>query len=206
MNRSPLRHPVVIGGVVMGLLAVTVLNLKTFLPGGSLLQRGGNHAAGYLTPPSDLADVVREAVSGDAAAPGLAASAAAEVGGLARDPFSGIARRPVAPRPRAAAPEAPRAPRPTPLACTAVMLGGTSPLALIDGKACRPGDLVRGHQVLSISPDGVRLKRPDGGELTLAVGAARADSATFHVVTETRIKTGTGETRLADDPVERNPR
>lgn len=206
MNRSPLRHPVVVGGVVMGLLAVTVLNLKTFLPGGKLLQRGGDRTAGYLTPPSDLADVVREAVAGDAASLGAAAMATAEAAGLARDPFSGAARRPVAPRQRAAAPAARPAPTPAALACTAVMLGGASPLALIDGEACRPGDQVRGHQVLSISPDGVRLRRPDGGELTLAVGAARADSATFHVVTEARFKTGTGETRLADDPVERNPR
>lgn len=206
MNRSPLRHPVVIGGVVMGLLAVTVLNLKTFLPDGRLLQRGAERTAGYHVPPADLADVVREALAGELGKAGLATSTTAEGLALARDPFTGVKARPTAPRPRPTAPAASRTPKPSPLACTAIMLGGIDPVALIDGLACRPGDRVRGLEVVSIAHDGVLLKRPDGGELTLAVGSARADSASFHVVSETRMKDGAGETRLTVDPVERNPR
>lgn len=205
MNRSPLRHPVVIGGVVTGLLAVTVLNLKTFLPDGRLLQRGGERTAGYHVPPSDLADVVREALAGELGKAGLASASAADALALARDPFTGVTARPAVPRPRPTAPAAARTPKPSPLVCTAIMLGGNDPVALIDGRACRPGDRVRGLEVLSITPDGVRLKRPDGGDLTLTVGPARADSATFHVVSETRMKRGAGDTRLSVDPVERNP-
>ncbi len=205
MNRSLLRHPVIIGGVVVGLLAVTVLNLRTFLPGGAGHQRA-NSALGYLVPPADLADVVRDAQAGETAHSGLATAGTGDIPGLARDPFSGGTVRPETPRPRRASATPRPARKPDPLVCTAVMLGGLQPLALIGGQAYRPGEEVRGNEVLTIDTDGVRLRRPDGKELLLAVGSARPDSATFHVVTRTRTDAGSGETRLAADPVERNKR
>ncbi|MEZ4387275.1 MAG: hypothetical protein R3D98_06790 [Candidatus Krumholzibacteriia bacterium] len=210
MNRSPLRHPVVVGGVVLGLLAVTVLNVRTFLPDGRLLRRGASSEAGYLIPPPDLADVVRDAVYGEGGRTRAAGGRAADEPGLLRDPFSGGTLQPdqvVTPTPtQTATPRPRRKPGPDPLVCTAVMLGGQQPLALIGGQAYRPGERVRGHEVLSIGTDGVRLRRPDGGELDLTVGPARADSTGFHVVTGSRIEAGTGDTRLAADPGERNER
>lgn len=204
MTRSPLRHPVVIGGVVVGLLAVATLNFMTFAPDRRGRSHRGGGADGYLTPPDDLASMVDDARRGPRGPAGTGAVRASAGGELMRDPFSGVARQ---------APTAAPAPRrnrsrrtATALTCSAVMLGGERPVALISGRAYQPDQVVRGHTITAITADGVTLRRPDGGELVLAVGPARGDSLSFHVVTTLPAPDSAGETRLAPDTDERNDR
>jgi hypothetical protein len=206
--RSPLKHPVVISGVVLGLLAVALLNLHTFMGEGQLLGRGAERSTADLTPPADLSDVVHQAVRDQAGGPRVAGAAAGSGGGsgLVRDPFSGGTVRPEATVPRVAQPRPQRAPEPKPLVCAAVMLGGEQPLALIDGEARRPGQTVRGYLLLDITTTAVRLQRPDGSVLVLPVGQATSDTSGFHLVTGTVIDAGSGDTGLEVDPDERNDR
>jgi len=206
VNRSLLRHPVVIGGVVVGLLAVTVLNLRTFTPAGRLAGHGVDRAVGHLVPPSDLSDVVRDAVYGNGEGRGLAQAGNGSSPSLMRDPFSGGTVKPQVVSQAKPRPRAPRASKAAPLVCTAVMLGGQEPLALIAGKAYGPGDKVRGLEVLAINTEGVRLRQADGDETLLAVGPGLADSTSFHVVTRTHEPADAGVTRLATDRPERNQR
>jgi hypothetical protein len=207
VNRPLLRHPAVIGGVIVGLLAVVALNIRTFASGRSFLDRGAGQARDYLVPPDDLSDVVHQAVYGEASDRGPAVAAAAAGPGLARDPFSGATTRPSAPAAPSPRRAPTRAPAPsTPLVCTAVMLGGQEPLALIDGETRHPGDSVRGHEIVSIAADGVLLRRADGREIMLAVGPAASDSTGFHVVTGKQIGSSRGDTRLATESTERTER
>ncbi len=206
MNRSPLRHPAVVGGAAVGLAVIAVLNFQTFAAGSWFGASAGDPARDHLVPPSDLDDVVQEALCGDTRDPGLAL--AGRVGGPAvtRDPFTGgealatpVVRAPdAAPRPRRSAPR--------PLACTAVMLGGEAPLALINGEAYRLGDRVRGQAIVAIATDGVTLLRDDGHQTVLAVGPPPDGSSGYHVVTETLTDEDRGSTRLADDSAERTDR
>jgi len=119
--RSPLKHPVVISGVVLGLLAVALLNLQTFMGEGKLLGRGAERSSADLAPPADLSDVVYQAVRGQAGGPRVAGAAVGpgDGSGLVRDPFSGGTVRPEATVPRVAQPRPQRAPKPKPLICAA---------------------------------------------------------------------------------------
>jgi len=184
----------VILGVVAGLLAVGVLNLQTFGPRLGLLGSRGDQAPDPLVPPPDLEMVVQAARDGS----GPRAFAAAGGGGAAvsmRDPFTrGAVPAAAAPAP---APSRRRATAPAPLVCSAVLLGGERPLALIDGEPVGPGDRVRGLEILTIAADGVRLCGPDGEEITLAVGTQATADGTYHVVTGTRAAHAEGQTRLS---------
>jgi hypothetical protein len=192
---TPLKHPAVVLGVAVGLVAVGLLNLRTFGPELKLFGARHDDRSTHLTPPDDLEDVVRSAVAGRG--PGdLALAGDGAAGTLLRDPFTRASSRPqVAPvrterrtRPRPAVPA---------LECSAVLLGGERPLALIGGESYGPGDRVRDHEILTIDADGVRLRRPDGGELVLAVGPPQTDPPAYHLVTETRNDDDAGQTRLS---------
>ncbi|MBD3222918.1 hypothetical protein GF314_16945 [bacterium] len=206
MNRSLLRHPAVIGGVAVGLVVIAVLNFQTFAAGSWFGSGGGDQGADHLVPPSDLDDVVKDALRSGTRDPGLAL--AGSVGGPAvtRDPFTGgVATAPVAAREPEASPR-PRPSAPRPLVCTAVMLGGESPLALVNGEAYRVGDRLRGQEIVAIETDGVTLLRDDGRQTVLAVGPPRDGDSGYHVVTETLTDEDQGSTRLAGDSSERTDR
>lgn len=206
MNSSLLRHPAVVAGVVVGLLAVIALNLRTFGPARRLAGHGIDRAVGHLVPPADLSQVVHDAVYGDDTGRGVALAGGGQGMGLARDPFSGAS---LAPRTVVTAPvksHTPSKQRQEPLSCTAVMLGGARPLALVGGKAYGPGDRVRDQEVVAITTEGVRLRDRKGRETLLAVGPAPADSTSFHVVTRPVDRSDAGVTRLATDRPERTDR
>ncbi len=193
-RRTPLKHPVVILGVAAGLLAVGVLNLQTFGPRLGLLGAGGDQAPDPLVPPPDLEMVVQAARDGSGPRPFATAGDGGATVSM-RDPFtSGPSPAPPGPAP-APSRRAPAAA--APLVCSAVLLGGERPLALIDGHAAGPGDQVRGHEILTISTDGVTLRAPDGDQITLAVGPQTLADGAYHVVTGTRPADAGGQTRLS---------
>jgi len=206
VNSSLLRHPAVIAGVVVGLLAVAMLNLRTFGPARRLAGHGVDRAVGHLVPPSDLSAVVHAAVYGGTPGRGLAQAGGGQGLGPARDPFTGATTAPRVVTPEPPRPRASRPAPPQPLTCTAVMLGGARPLALMGGKAYSLGDRVRGHEVVAITTEGVRLRDTAGHETVLAVGPAPADSTSFHVVTRPVAPADAGVTRLATDRPERTDR
>jgi hypothetical protein len=182
--------------VACGLLAVVALNLQTFGPRLGWLAGDDRADPDALAIPEDLDAVVHGAVR--SGTPGAVATGAAATGAAPlRDPF----RAPAAPRPaparRPARAPARAAAEPEPLRCTAVLLGGERPLALIAGATHGPGDAVRGHEILRITADGVRLRSPAGEVVDLRVGAGAEPDTTYHVVTETRGASGAGQTSLA---------
>lgn len=205
MKRSLLRHPAVIGGVVLGLMAVTVLNLETFASGRWFGPDADEASASHLVPPADLEEVVRGAVAARNRDTGLAL--AGSLGGptITRDPFTGSVAAP-APTTAKPASRAASRPKPAPLQCTAVMLGGRRPLALIDGESHGPGDSLGPWTIDAIDTEGVTLVRKDGRQKRLAVGPARDDEARYHVITEAEVGNDRGKTRLEDSSAERTHR
>ena len=193
-RRTPLKHPAVILGVAAGLLAVGVLNLQTFGPRLGLFGSRGDQPADPLIPPPDLEMMVKDARAG-AEARTLATAGGGGVPATMRDPFASgpvaVTAAPERARPR------PTAASPAPLVCSAVLLGGERPLALIDGHPAGPGDRVRGHEVLAVAADGVTLRAPGGEEIILAVGPQAAADGAYHVVTGTRAADEEGQTRLS---------
>ena len=89
MNPSLLRNPRVVAAVLLGLVAVIVLNVKTFAPRQGLFRRAADPMADHLAPPADLDEVVRGAVAGDNKTRQFAVAGASPGLGLSRDPFSG---------------------------------------------------------------------------------------------------------------------
>ncbi len=192
-NRSSLRNPAVIAVVVVALGAVVVLNLRTFAPKQGARGRAAAGQFGQPALPSDLDAVVRDAALGLAAPADSVAEIAADRIVLGRDPFASGAKVTAtsAPTRRTSTRRAPR----SSLTCSAVLLGGERPVALIDGKAYGPGDVIRGHEVLSVDTEGVRLREPAGGELRLAIDTGESGDS-YHVVTRTQTREDRGLTRL----------
>jgi len=192
-RKTPLKHPAVVIGVLCGLVAVGALNLQTFGPRLGLFGDRTAQPADPLIPPPDLEAVVQDAVQ-DAGRRPVATAGGSGWPAIARDPFASGA--PAPPAPAAAVRKQPDR-KPDPLVCSAVLLGGARPLALIDGESHGPGDSVRGLEILTIDADGVRLRKPDGSELVLAVGPPRDEPSAYHLVTETRSAADAGQTSLA---------
>ncbi len=197
-NRAPLRHPGVIAGTAFGLLVVGALNLHTFAPGGRLLGLGGGRADTHLTPPSDLEEVVGDAVRAQRDRSALATAQQNGAGAVVRDPFSGSA--PTAPPPTPTAPRAaaPRRSAGQALVCSAVLLGGQTPLAVFGEHAYKPGDRVQGHEIVAIDVEGVHLRGADGRPWVLAVGAEQDATAGFHLVTGPSDDASRGATQLIE--------
>lgn len=207
-KRALLRNPVVVGGVVIGLAAVVLLNLKTFGSSGRMLRRCVQQAENHLAPPSDLGSIVRDAVQGDADGRRLVAQASqAGWPALGRDPFSGGTQSPTAPPATKTRTKRSRRNPTRSLTCSAILLGGSRPLALIDGASYGPGDRVRDCEVTSIDTRAVRLRRTDGREIVLEVGSPASKAENYHLVTESRANQDRGQTCLAGaDRAERNER
>jgi hypothetical protein len=201
VKRSLLRHPAIIAGVVLGLAAVTVLNIKTFASGRWFAADSAERIANHLLPPADLDLVVQAALNEELGPRRRMASAGLGGPAITRDPFSGGAASRPAP---AAATPAKKSAAPEPLVCTAVMLGGREPLALINGHTHRPGDRLRGEEIVRIDTEGVTLVRADGRQRRLAVGPDTDQKPAYRVVTGPSTDQDRGETHLAGELPERN--
>jgi hypothetical protein len=161
-RRTNLSHPGVIVGVLAMLAVIIVVNVRTFGPQRAGAQRADAvRVQAHPAIPLDLEEVLQQ--SGRAAGH-LGVQRTGPRPDLLRDPFvagsSTPARSPDAePKSRSVA-RTTAAARGGALACTAVMLGGGAPAALIDGRLCRVGDRVRQFSVERIDARGVTL----GGE------------------------------------------
>ena len=155
-----LKHPVVIVGLVLGAVAVAVLNIQTFGPGQRPTHRVQAAAQNMPALPPDLALLVQAAVSGQSSSNGEQQKR--RLPQLERDPFrvdTGIAPPPDPQAPAAAAPVKPRG-----LVCSAVMTGGKRPSAMINGKFYSPGDRVEGWTLAWIATNGVTLQNSKGAK------------------------------------------
>ena len=206
-RRLSLKSPPVIAAVGIGLVVVVVINLRTF--GVSLPGAVGGRTQRTTDPPAP----VDLQLAGESMVPldRLLAAPAAPRPDLARDPFGcrkAAPRMPAteAPRDAVAVPAKPRS-RPGELFCSAVLLGGERPLALIDGRALGVGERVRGYEVREIGPTGVLLAGRGDKTLRLPVGTGSDRSGSFRVVTSLRSPADQGATSLAEQrQTERKPR
>ncbi len=150
------KDPRLIVGVVIAVAVVVVFNARTFAP--DLFQSGGMAGlpGAQMSESSDLTDLIREATRqagalGDST--GMAAPqqpVAMAWSGLGRDPFLGQIASPVTSTQK-------KRKAPPPLTCSAVLIAGEAPTAIINGKSLRAGQTVRGYTIVSINTDGVRL-------------------------------------------------
>jgi hypothetical protein len=197
----------VIAGVCIAAAVVVVLNLRTFgvgLPGpvGGVVRQ-----AQHPSPPANL----QLASESHVPLAEILARPAPTRPGLLRDPFE-VRQAPATavvnnlapaaepePEPEAKpAAKTPRKAKPGELLCSAVLLGGERPLALIEGKAYAAGDRVGKYQVQEIKATGVMLIAAGGRTLRLPVGPDSSGAASFKVVTSLSSPADRGRTRLVE--------
>ncbi len=200
------KNSITIAVVMAMLVGVVFLNVDTF--GG----KGGKTSRGYRLQ-------AHPAVPMDAGRPagyeaGLTDSvhnrgSKISTSRLKRDPFfPGQAQPKPMPMPKSKhrkRPAATAAPV-KPLVCSAIMLGGKAPMAIINGEGRHPGEMVRGMVLDAIDADGVIFRKSDGSAFHLAVGVKENKNSSFRVVTRIPKTEDQGRTRLADQYKEGNPK
>lgn len=199
-NKVSLKSPVTIAVVAVLLAGVVVLNLRTF---GGLTPSGGQDRGYRLQAhppvPSDVGQMVHHQVL--VTEQRSLASARVPGGPVGRDPFfpekfqPTLKRQPT--RKKGGSRKTSGKPKAA-LECSAIMLGGISPLAIINGEGRRLGDKIQGQVVTDIDADGVTLAQPNGHEKRLPVGQVNDDGQGYRVVTRTRETDELGRTRLID--------
>jgi hypothetical protein len=176
-SHSKLRDPRVIAVVALALVGVGIANVLTFAPNLAAGRKTRQAAIGGLSVPGDLEQLARAAGRGCAPVDSGDGSASQRHGDgdlaldALRDPFR---RSGMASATGSAVTSPARSRRPPALRCSAVMLGGGRPLALLNDETAGIGDRVRGWEVAHISARGVRLRR-GGEEQFLAVENPPAD-------------------------------
>lgn len=190
-----LRSPQVIAVVAILLVAVAAVNVRTFGAKGSNRRQAQERVQAQPSLPADLGELVRAAGERQRNPEREIAAEAGLTQALVRDPFSGSG--PQSTRQPAPADAPGRRPRPAgkALVCSAVLLSGAQPVALIGGKAYAPGQQVAGCQVLEVSLLGATLQEPDGGTVFLRVMDKPAAEGSFRV-------TGGGAEQDAASPVD----
>lgn len=155
-----LKNPILIGMLVLGGIAVTILNIQTFGSGARPSRRVQNSGLNQPALPPDLAILVQAAMSEGSGQAGAKAAPPRVLPTLTRDPFQGPPTR-SATRSTTAAPAA----RPKgELVCSAVMTGGKRPSAMLNGKFYTPGDKVQGYTLAWIASNGVTLENSGGAK------------------------------------------
>jgi len=159
--------------VIMG-IGVTVLNIQTFGKGRRPHRPAQAQARDQLPLPADLAALVHEAGQPQTEDPISASAAGHQQPRLTRDPFLSNRKKVQAAQLSQSVPE-----ERSPLACTAVVVGGRQNAALINGKTYAAGDHVEGHTVQSVSTKGVTLVDSGGKKVFLNVRDQDSDSPTL---------------------------
>ena len=183
-----LRDPRIVIIVAVLLTVVAVINLRTFLPSRTGPRPVEDWSEAEFVLPGDTAALARLAaahVTGadGAAVPGNVAAGGLGAGGL-RDPFRPGSAPTAAPPAAASRPTVrPQSGAKPELVCTAVLLGGDAPVALIAGTARQIGERVAGHEIVSIGAGGVWLRGP-GGDRYLPVGRPAAAPTSYPLVTD----------------------
>ncbi len=166
-----LKSPAVIAVVLVLMAAVAVLNIRTF---GSKKHKGGAtraRAQAYPVLPGDLGDLVHQASLDLRGGWQDAVATEANPENPVRDPFreqhlyqakSQKIRRHKKVHPRVKKTQLP--------SCTAVLLGGQKPMALIGGRSYGENDEISGYKILRITTSGVLLADKSGHAKTLVIG------------------------------------
>lgn len=195
-----LKSPVTIVVVVALLGAVTALNIKTF--GGRFGRPDSTRSyrmQAHPPVPSDVRQlVVHEA---DLARSQIPRDTKLRVASLDRDPFFPPQKQPrpvVMPVARPSVKKKVVQKPENPLECSAIMLGGQRPMAIINGEGRHPGDTIRGMTLTGIDADGVTLKKSDGTLSRLPVGVMENSEDRYRLVTRTRKNNDQGRTSLVD--------
>jgi|GEM_PF-2150074 len=192
-TRISLKSPPVVVTVLVLLAAVIVLNVQTFKSGTRNNRRNHVRLQAYPGVPSDMEQMVH-APAWD---PVPAAASPQAAGHPGRDPFFPPNDLPPARASRSAAESVTRT-GPKPLICTAVLLGGKRPMAIINDKTYGPGDTVRGMTINLVDTRRVELIKADGGSISLPVGIQTSDQTSFRMVTGSTGNRSQGRTSLAD--------
>lgn len=174
-----LKNPILIGAIVLGGIAVTVLNINTFGPGAKPTRRVQASAQNQPALPPDLAILVQEAMTGGNLSSGIGPVEKQNQPSLDRDPF--LTETKPAAKVHTDTSQ-PKSVQKADLTCSAIMTGGKRPSALINGKFYSPGDKLYGYTLAWIATTGVTLQNSQGAKkfLPLAIkgqrsGALRVD-------------------------------
>lgn len=196
-----LKTPATIAVVVVLLVGVVFLNVDTFGGAGSKKSSRGYRVQAHPPVPMDAGHCV-------ASKTGLVSTPSRRVGSfsteeLKRDPFYPLQAQPKkVPQITGNSPKKGGAKRTKtkakPLKCSAIMLGGVKPMAIINGEGRHPGDKIRGMILTAIDADGVTLRKSSGSRVHLPVGLQESDNQSFRVVTRTHKNEDQGRTRLVD--------
>ena len=190
------KLPVTIAVVTVLLVGVVVLNLRTF---GAVAHRSAPEYRLQASPPvpDDVAQMVRSAVE-------VKESTIATGGGVIlatsdRDPFYPERAQPkpvkkVGPQKNHSRVKSGR--RIKALECSAIMLGGQRPMAIINGQGHYPGDKIRGLVLEEIDPDGVTFRQADGKAKRLKIGMKENENQMYRVITRVMENEDQGHTSL----------
>ena len=126
-----LKNPILIGAIVLGGIAVTVLNINTFGPGAKPTRRIQASAQNQPSLPPDLAILVQEAMTGGNLSSGIGPVEKQNQPSLDRDPF--LTETKPAAKVHTDTSQ-PKSVQKADLTCSAIMTGGKRPSALINGK------------------------------------------------------------------------
>lgn len=183
-RKLSLRDPAVIAVVAVLLVAVAAVNLRTFGPKGPGHRQVADRSQAQSSLPEDLGELVRSAGARQRGQDPAPVAQAGPTQAFVRDPFTAggcDAGR----KPAAATVSAPAA-RPRPVAaqtlvCSAVLLGGPQPAALIGGKPYAPGQRVGRYEVVDVTLQGATLRDQDGGTVFLKVMDKPGGTGSFQV-------------------------
>ena len=184
--------------VLLLLVAVVYLNVNTFGGGQNKNSRGYRVQA---HPPVPM-DAVKEA-SFEAGTVSFSnhRPSAFLIEKLHRDPFSPgkktakIKHQRVSSSSKSLKKSQPKAKN---LICTAIMLGGTQPMAIINGEGRYPGEKIQGMVLKAIDADGVTLQKAGGATVHLPVGVQEDKNPSFRVVTRNEKTEDQDPTRLVN--------
>lgn len=174
-----LKSPVVIAVVLVLLAAVVVLNIRTF--GSGRHEHGAGSAAraqAYPVLPGDLGELVRLAGQDLRNERPADVTDATSPANPRRDPFrdgKAVVKSP--PRAESRRPSRTHSKRKPVPPCSAVLLGGPRPLALIGSKTLGLGDRTADATIVEIGTGGVVLQDKDGHRRTLIVGGSVASGS-----------------------------
>ncbi|PID79489.1 hypothetical protein CSB20_10110 [bacterium DOLZORAL124_64_63] len=190
-----------LGVMALALVGVVMLNVRTFMPArGSRETERGYRLQAHPPVPLDARPAGWETALPAQEGAGMTASSAVDE--LARDPFFPVRKQVVARRKapqrhraRTAAPGRRAAKAPV---CSAILLMGAKPMAIIDGKGYHPGEKMGQMTVEKITADAVVLRDSRGRTHRLGVGPEKNDTSQYRVVTRARATDEQGRTRLSD--------
>ncbi len=188
-NSPSLKHPAVIGVLIIGAVVVAFLNIKTFGPVHKPSHRVQAAAMDQPALPPDLARLVTRAMKGSGSeVQGASPLQNQALPRLKRDPFEENGRAPA--RVITAAPAATAKPSSSELVCSAVMTGGKRPSAMINGKFYSPGDKIGAYTLAWIASNGVTVKSGQGYKKFLPLANKSGQNGKLKVTVGQRPTTG----------------